>query len=1102
MAQNREFAVFAEQRLPLCYNFAQLGDPSLVSLTKERAMIRLCSGSCRAFGCVSTLLLLSLCTGRVDAQDAAVVAKAILDQAQLDRGIATVVGAEGDVAVELTRASKFLVHVRDGNGKRVDKLRATATEAGFGIDRLVVERGDTNTVPFADNFVDLVAVTDAGSNVSVKEILRGLRPDGVAVIGAGDLDAVADDASTAGAIDIKTNKTSAGEWLVFRKAPLEGIDEWTHWEHGPDNNPVSTGNVIKAPYMTQFLEHPMYIGMPSITTAAGGRTFLAIGHISHHQREWDSLYKLIARNGYNGQVLWQRELPEGYLVHRSAFIATKETFYMIDGDGCLFLDPQTGVEQERLTLPGVNGEWKWMVMKDGVLFVLTGKKERGTVLVKGDREFGGWSWADLSPGYYGKYPHGFGHTLAAYDLGAKKLLWKHKEGAVIDSRSLAIRDDKLFLMCPEKHLRALELETGDVLWTNTDKQVRDLIAEPGKGLTSTPGFKTQCLTVATPDALIIQGQTRMNVVAVSTAAGSVLWTKRKITNNPNAIYIDGNVILGVGPNGSHVVLDPVSGEEKANLGFNKTACTRLTASGDSFFCRGEGTLRFDRKSNKVLIDGGARPACNDGALPANGMLYIGPWQCDCNLSLIGSLAKCSAGDFDFTRTATEDENLVRVATDDERAAFEITAEDWPSFRSDNSRSSSTSVAVPGKVGPVWQFYPDTEQVLSAPVTAGGLTFFGSDDGAVRAIDSSNGDVRWSFATAGPIRAAPTLWEGRAYVGSGDGNVYCVEAATGKLLWKFRAAPVERHIMLYGKLSSTWPVHTGVTIHDGVAHFAAGIIDHDGTYVYALDAKTGEIKWQNNSSGHLSEELRKGVSAQGNMTVLGGQLLLAGGNQVSPAPFNINNGKLNAKPFQQGRPKANNGQFVGVYQDKMAIVGGRVLYSAPGNVATKGSFVGFTDKGGFTLNFGGVPPAWDNETMALVNFKFGKIACFDSERVLEQIDESQSQRRNDRRRRFNLTQALREAGATRWETDLGEGNKFEAVSLVVCPNAIVSVVKQQQKFRSQPQWFVTALNTKNGQPLWRHELRGDPLPGGLLVDRDGQVIVTMLDGRVLCLRGQG
>ena len=171
----------------------------------------------------------------------------------------------------------------------------------------------------------------------------------------------------------------------------------------------------------------------------------------------------------------------------------------------------------------------------------------------------------------------FRSTLAAYDLVSDKVIWTHDEDGLIDSRSLALRDGKLYFMCQQQHLRAISETNGEIVWTNSDKQLRDLIGEPGKGLTSTPGFKTMCLVVATPDALIIQGQTRQNVVAVSTKDGYVLWTKRKITNNPNAIYLNGNIILGVGKRGSHVVVNPVTGEELEDLGFLKRACTRLTA---------------------------------------------------------------------------------------------------------------------------------------------------------------------------------------------------------------------------------------------------------------------------------------------------------------------------------------------------------------------------------------------------------------------------------------------------------------------------------------------------------------------------------------------
>ena len=75
-------------------------------------------------------------------------------------------------------------------------------------------------------------------------------------------------------------------------------------------------------------------------------------------------------------------------------------------------------------------------------------------------------------------------------------------------------------------------------------------------------------------------------------------------------------------------------------------------------------------------------------------------------------------------------------------------------------------------------------------------------------------------------------------------------------------------------------------------------------------------------------------------------------------------------------------------------------------------------------------------------------------------------------------------------------------MVVWPNAIVAVVQQQQQFRAHPQWYVVTLNKKTGRQMGRFELRGEPLPEGLLVDSSGRVVVTMLDGSVTCLDRRG
>ena len=1056
--------------------------------------------------------LLFLLTGTVHAASDHEVARGLLQRAGLDRGICAVVGLDDDVALEIADTSKFLVHARDSRPDVVTALRKKADAVDIGIDRLAVEQGGLNRLPYADNMIDLVVATHATADLlrilSVDEVLRALRPGGTAIIGTVTDDDLGDEklakwnewAKSDDIGRLEVYEDSLGSWIQFLKPALQGADEWTHWEHAPDNNPVSTDFAIKAPYMTQFLNKPYYIAMPSVTLAAGGRTFLAIGHIAHHPREWDTLYRLIACSGYNGTVLWERKLPEGYLVHRSGFIATADTFYLADGNHCVLLDPQTGNEKGEIRIPGVRGEWKWMAMKDGKLYVVAGKKEPGTRPMKGDRTPGGWSWMDLSAGYYTKprIPFGFGHTLAAYDLEKKQILWTHREDKdkPIDSRGMALDGKKVLLYSPDAHFRCLDAATGQILWTNDDAKVLELVEEPGKGLTSTPGFRTACMAVLTPKALIVQGQTRMNVTALSTEDGSFLWTRKKITNNPNAIFVDGNIVLGIGPGGNHEVIEPVSGEVKEILPFRKTACTRLTATPDSFLVRGEGTLRFDRYTKKVLVDGAVRPACNDGAVPANGMLYLGPWQCDCNLSLVGRMAKCSAGNFRFDETATEGKNLqVSAGGSDSVAPFSIAPGDWPTYRGDVHRTAGTKVELNATLALKWKYKPDREHVPTVPVSAGGLVFVSGGDGIVRALDSADGKLRWEFATPGPIKSPPTIADGRAYVGSGDGHVYCLEAATGRQLWRFRAAPIERHIRVFDSLSSTWPVNSGVLVKDGVAYFAAGIIDYDGTHLYALDALTGRIKWQNHSSGHLNKELRKGVSAQGNLTIHNDWLLLAGGNQVSPAAFELKTGKCLAKNFDQGHPKANGGKFVGVFRDRSVIAGGRVLYSAPENVSTKGSFVAFSKDSTYRVTEGGIPPAWSDDTLAFVHLKFGKLTCCDTNKVVERIDKGVEEKK-----RF-LSQSFPTDGAVRWETFLGEENQFEVVSIAVGPNAVVAALRISTLDVAQPRWSVVGFDIKTGDKLSAYSLHLDkPLPGGLLVDRDGRVIVTLLDGSVVCLGG--
>ena len=88
-------------------------------------------------------------------------------------------------------------------------------------------------------------------------------------------------------------------------------------------------------------------------------------------------------------------------------------------------------------------------------------------------------------------------------------------------------------------------------------------------------------------------------------------------------------------------------------------------------------------------------------------------------------------------------------------------------------------------------------------------------------------------------------------------------------------------------------------------------------------------------------------------------------------------------------------------------------------------------------------------------------------------------------------------AVRWTSRLDQTNKFETVSLAVCPDAVVAVAKFQNRNRAHPQWYLTGFLSENGQEIWfwRHELPLAPLPGGLLVGPQGQVVLAALNGTI-------
>lgn len=236
------------------------------------------------------------------------------------------------------------------------------------------------------------------------------------------------------------------------------------------------------------------------------------------------------------------------------------------------------------------------------------------------------------------------------------------------------------------------------------------------------------------------------------------------------------------------------------------------------------------------------------------------------------------------------------------------AADWPTWRFDPGRTGASPRALPAELSLRWvrtlppqapaYRHPRLQFDLGyEPVVSGKTLFLGSAaNDSVVALDTETGRENWKFYAGGPVRFAPAAWRDRVFVASDDGCLYALDAASGKALWAFRAVPSLRKAIGNGRLISVWPVRGGPAVADGRVYFAAGVWPSEGVFVYALDARTGDVVWLNDRTGSLygdqphAAEAIGGLAPQGYLVVNGDDLVVPCGSAL-PATFDRKTGAL-------------------------------------------------------------------------------------------------------------------------------------------------------------------------------------------------------------------
>ncbi len=953
-------------------------------------------------------------------------AKNLLAKIGPGKGIVVLVGDAGNAAAELVKESGWTIFVQQPKFQ-ADKLRRSLDEAGLLGRRVYVQDGIA-TLYLADDLADAVVVPD-NLTIAESEVLRVLRPEGKAFV---------------------PNKT-------LTKPFKKGTDEWSHPYHGPDNNPQSQDTVMKRPFMTHYMVEPWYCPLPMQSVISGGRVFKVFGDRSSAKPQEPLINKLLCMNAFNGTVLWERELSAGFMIHRNTMIATPDTLFLGDDKSCKLIDAVTGKIRDEIviTKPDADGStWKWMALENGILYAMVGEQEESDQPLRQDKIRGaGWPWWKIQ-----NYKFGMGKNLFAIDPKSKKILWHVREVETIDSRGMAMRNGRIYYTCEGKFLACLDAKTGLYIWRNSDKNLLEAIGVSKGAQHWLLGFASTAYLKASDDALFFAGPNRPLLVAASTKDGKLLWKKDcsvkggPITEGGNVQLVirkDGLYALGQGSvnqGNSSFKFEPLTGEVLATFPA-RDRCTRATGCFDTIFTRGGkggSTAAFDVTSTepRMGVISPMRPACQDGVVTAHGYLFWGPWMCRCDMTQLGVISLGSGGKFDYLAKATDAE---RLSTYSVPQLFRVNPnDDWPTYRRDNRRSVIVDGAVPNAVRHAWTWAPKAPTLPTAPIIGDGQVVLGGQDGVVRGIDLQKGTQSWSAYTGGPIKYPPALSGSHVYVGSGDGYIYCMWANMGTTLWRFRAAPVERVIPVYGTLASTWPLGGGVLVEDGIVYGAAGISNHDGTHVYALDAKTGRIKWQQHSSAYADEDSLPmgGVSVQGPLLQHNNAIHFASGNSPPIASYALADGKFTPSTASRGKD--------------LYVRNGKVLGS-------------------------GYPLYWRPEDDQFIS-------------TMELETPAGVLRVGMPQNNPSGVSELKMTGKANWSNPIYQ----EIAAVAITKNAVVLTgLSRDKKDFERINAGVIALDIDTGKVLWQHSLPATPTAWGLAIaDRGNRIVVTLMDGRVL------